>query len=31
VSNLQVGETVSIKINDGTIKAEIVEICEDIL
>lgn len=31
VSNLQVGETVSIKINDGIIKAEIVEICEDIL
>ena len=31
VSNLQVGENVSIKINDGTIKAEIVEICEDIL
>ncbi len=31
VSNVQVGDTVSIKINNGKIKAEVIEICEDIL
>ena len=30
-SNLQVGDTVSIKLNDGKIKAEVIEICEEIL
>ncbi len=31
ISNVQVGDTVSIKINNGKIKAEVIEICEDIL
>lgn len=29
--NVQVGESISIKINNGKIKAEIIDICEDIL